>query len=97
MDPELLQYAASVFKTIGHPVRLRIVELLRQGPCSVNRIAEQLQLPQALISQHLAALKNKRLLAFRREGTTVYYQIAALPIIRLLDCMQQCKDITENQ
>lgn len=97
MDPELIQYAASVFKTIGHPVRLKIIELLQEGPCSVCRIAQQLQLPQALVSQHLATLKNKRILTCHREGATVYYQIANPTIIRLIDCIQQCKDKNKPQ
>jgi ArsR family transcriptional regulator len=66
---------AEILKVLGHPVRLKIVAGLMSQSCNVKKIWECLGLPQATVSQHLALLKNKGIIAGRRDGTEVHYQV----------------------
>jgi len=78
---------AEILKVMGHPVRLKIVAGLMSQSCNVKKIWECLELPQATVSQHLALLKNKGIIAGRREGTEVHYQVisdAACQVVKAL-------------
>ena len=66
---------AEVLKVLGHPVRLKIVAGLCSRECNVKYIWECLGLPQATVSQHLALLKNKGIIAGTREGVEVHYSV----------------------
>jgi len=70
---------AEILKVLGHPVRFKIVAGLMSQSCNVKKIWECLGLPQATVSQHLALLKNKGIIAGRREGTEVHYQVVSEP------------------
>ena len=66
---------ADIFKAIGHPVRLKIVFGLLMDECCVKDIWECMDLPQALVSQHLSLLKNKGIVASTREGNRTIYRV----------------------
>jgi DNA-binding transcriptional ArsR family regulator len=66
---------ASLFRVLGHPARVRILELLRDGERSVGSLQAELGLDSSGTSQHLAALRRAGLVASRREGTSVYYRV----------------------
>ena len=68
---------AEILKVLGHPVRLKIVAGLMSQSCNVKKIWECLGLPQATVSQHLALLKNKGIIAGRRDGVEVYYEVVS--------------------
>lgn len=70
-----LEREAEILKVLGHPIRLKIVAGLLSQSCNVKKIWECLGLPQATVSQHLSLLKNKGIIAGRREGTEVYYSV----------------------
>ncbi len=89
MDRLLLQRHAELCQTLASPVRLDILNLLREGERRVNELAEQTGLNQANVSQHLAVLRNKGIVTTRREGTTVYYRVANPKIIRACDLIRQ--------
>lgn len=67
---------AQVLKALAQPKRLRILDLLRDGERSVGELARALGVPQANVSQHLAALRAQDLVSARRQGQTVYYTLA---------------------
>jgi ArsR family transcriptional regulator len=67
---------ASLFRVLGHPARVRILELLRDGERSVGALQAELGLDSGGTSQHLAALRRIGLVESRREGTSVYYRVA---------------------
>lgn len=67
---------ASLFRVLGHPARVRILELLRDGERSVGALQAELELDSGGTSQHLAALRRIGLVDSRREGTSVYYRVA---------------------
>ncbi len=66
---------ATLFRVLGHPARVRILELLRDGELSVSAIQADLDLDSGGASQHLAALRRVGVVDSRREGTTVYYRV----------------------
>ncbi|HVA06444.1 MAG TPA: metalloregulator ArsR/SmtB family transcription factor [Acidimicrobiales bacterium] len=76
---------ADVFRVLGHPARVRIIELLRDGERSVGSLQVSLGLDSGGTSQHLAILRNHGLVARRREGTTAYYRVADDAIFGLLE------------
>ena len=66
---------ANLFRVLGHPARVRILELLRDGERSVGSLQAELGLDSGGTSQHLAALRRIGLVDSRREGTSVYYRV----------------------
>jgi DNA-binding transcriptional ArsR family regulator len=67
---------ATLFRVLGHPARVRILELLREGERSVGALQAELGLDSGGTSQHLAALRRIGLVESRREGTSVFYSAA---------------------
>ena len=84
-----LEHAASMMRVLAHPHRLRICELLRSGDLSVGALAEELGLPPAAVSQHLAILRAHGVLAPRRSGKIVYYRVIHPTPCWLLSCIRR--------
>jgi len=84
MDEKWLIEFSEKLKVLGHPARLKLVLGLMDNECNVTKICEGLKIPQATVSQHLSALKNKGILESRREGTTVCYKVVDETIIEML-------------
>ena len=76
---------AGLFRVLGHPARVRIIELLREGERSVGALQEALGLESGATSQHLAALRRVGLVESRREGTSVYYRASDERVFELLE------------
>ena len=74
-----------MFRTLGHPARVRILELLRAGERTVGALQEELDLDSGGTSQHLAALRRSGLVRSRREGTNVYYEASDPVVFALLE------------
>ena len=87
MDIRNAERVADVLKALAHPVRLQIVALLEHEEMCVGQIVEAMGGAQAVTSQQLGLMKNKGVLASRREGTKVFYRIANPNVIQLLHCM----------
>jgi DNA-binding transcriptional ArsR family regulator len=88
---ETVRDAARVLKCIGHPVRLRIIELLDNGgEKTVTDIREAIGLEQAVASQHLNLMRDKRILTARRDGVNVYYDLSDEKVVRVIDCLRAC-------
>lgn len=85
-DPEgLRQFKAEFFKALAHPMRIRILELLRGGPLSVGQLQEAVGAPASSISQQLAVLRSRNIVATERRGTTVIYRVRDGDLFELLD------------
>ncbi|HEY7599328.1 MAG TPA: metalloregulator ArsR/SmtB family transcription factor [Candidatus Limnocylindrales bacterium] len=80
---------AQLFRVLGHPVRIRILELLSDGERTVGDLQAQLELDSSGTSQHLGALRQLGLLDARREGTSVYYRIKDPRVSQLLAVARQ--------
>jgi ArsR family transcriptional regulator len=66
---------AALFRVLGHPARVRILELLRDGERSVGQLQAELDLESGGTSQHLSALRSVGVVESRREGTSVLYRV----------------------
>ena len=80
----LQAFKAEFFRALGHPIRIRILELLVGGERSVQELQEVLDLEQPVVSQQLAMLRAKNVVKARKEGTTVRYTIRDASIRELL-------------
>jgi DNA-binding transcriptional ArsR family regulator len=80
---------AQLFRVLGHPLRIRILELLRDGERTVGDLQAELELDSSGTSQHLAALRQQGVLDSRRAGTSVYYRIRDPRISELLALAKQ--------
>jgi DNA-binding transcriptional ArsR family regulator len=74
-DGQYVELAVEVFAMLADATRVRIILALRDGPQSVNVLAEVVGKSPATVSQHLAKLRLARIVAARHEGTRVFYQL----------------------
>lgn len=81
---------SKVMKSLSHPVRLKILCSTLDGEQSVNALTEACGISQSAMSQFLKRMKNEKILASRREGTSVYYRIVD---DKLLGLLRAVKDI----
>jgi DNA-binding transcriptional ArsR family regulator len=87
-DP-IYELKSDFFRVLGHPARIRILELLRDGERSVGELQAALNLDSSGTSQHLAALRRHGLLDSRRERTSVYYRVRDPRMFQLLEVARQ--------
>lgn len=85
LDQETLFIVSQTFKALSEPTRIRILHLLSDRECSVNEIAEELEMLQSRVSHQLRFLKNLRLVKYRREGTTLFYSHDDDHVMNLLE------------
>jgi ArsR family transcriptional regulator len=71
-DPVILELHARVCKTMAHPIRLGLIDALRDGERSVSDLADAVGATPSLVSQHLAVLRNQGLVSTRRNGTEIF-------------------------
>ena len=83
-QPPIDALKADFFRVLGHPARVRILQLLRDGERSVGAVQEALALDSSAVSQHLSLLRRQGLVASRREGTSVYYRVSDPRTLELL-------------
>lgn len=85
MRQALRQFKAELFKALGHPARIHILELLRGGEKSVSELQAHLGIEASSVSQQLALLRAKHIVEGRKEGTAVYYRVVDPNVFTLLD------------
>jgi ArsR family transcriptional regulator len=85
MATPLHQLKAEFFKTLGHPTRIRVLELLSERECWVGEMLPELGVEASNLSQQLAVLRRSGLVAARREGSTVYYSLTSPQVAELLE------------
>src|SRR3989337_1317418 len=73
---------AEVCKTLANAKRLEIIYALKEGELSVGELVKKLGIPKANISQHLAILRQRRVLVSRRDGVNISYRIANPKIVK---------------
>ena len=77
---------AEFLRALGHPVRVRVLELLRSHEeMSVRELQAALQIESGGASQHLSAMRRQGLLATRRQGTSVFYRVRDPRTFRMLE------------
>lgn len=80
---------AEFFRVLGHPARVRILELLRDGERSVGELQAELHLDSSGTSQHLGVLRRLGVLESRKEGTSVFYRVRDPRTFQLLEIARQ--------
>lgn len=85
-------FKAELFKALGHPIRIRILELLRNGERTVSDLQAALDIDAGSVSQHLAVLRGRQLVVGRKEGTSVYYRVSDSHVFDLLDAARAIFD-----
>lgn len=94
INTEKLEKAAFILKTIAHPLRIAIVDLLsKQGKLSVGEITDILGSEQSLTSHHLSNMKLKGVLDSERDGQKILYYLKMEEVIGVLKCMSSCDTI----
>ena len=82
-----LEAAAECLKTLAHPHRLRIIQMLIRGRFSVGELAAACQIPSAMASEHLRLMQRCGVLKNVREGRKVYYRVEDPFPTKILPCL----------
>ncbi len=84
MTTPLYQAKAEFFKTLGHPARIRVLELLSEREHSVSEMLPEVGIETPHLSQQLAVLRKMNLVVTRKEGSTVFYSLVSPQVAELL-------------
>src|SRR3972149_159649 len=88
-DRQLYELQASICQSLAHPKRLEVIDRLRAGEMSVTDLADSLEISQPNLSQHLTLMRQKGIVATRREGLNVFYRLASPKIVKACDLMRE--------
>jgi len=83
-----LDRVAHTLKAVAHPLRLRIVELLEDEELCVSDLIKALGTKPAVTSQQLVLMKDRGILASRRDGNRVYYRVSNPNVVRVIQCIR---------
>lgn len=90
IDPAILDRASRVIRVLGHPLRLRILNLLEGSERNVTELVVSTGVNQAAVSQQLRILRSEGVVDDRRDGSRVYYRITEPKVSMILDCIRAC-------
>ncbi len=88
-DKELFELHARVCKVLANAKRLEIIALLRGGEKAAGDLVEDMGVPKANVSQQLAVMREKGILASRREGRRIYYRLAYPGMLKAYDLLRR--------
>lgn len=80
---------AALFKALGHPVRVKILQILKDGELCVCDLIDAIHIEQSNLSQHLSVLKKQGLIDCRKDGQKMMYWIAYPTVLQLLEAADQ--------
>jgi DNA-binding transcriptional ArsR family regulator len=83
-----LAQAAECLKTLAHPHRLRMVQMLLQGRYTVGALAEACEIPSHMASEHLRLMQRCGFLTSEKEGRNTYYQIIETHLASIMTCIE---------
>ena len=89
IDDKLFTLHAEVCKAMANPTRLKILNALENGEQSVDAMAKSLGLRKANLSQHLAVLRQRGIVATRREGLNIYYRCANPKMLKACEILRE--------
>ncbi len=85
---EGLEQAAECLRTLAHPHRLRMLQMMLQGRFTVGELAEACGIQSHMASEHLRLMKHCGLLASERDGRKTYYQVAEPHLASIMQCVE---------
>ena len=89
LNPEGYEQASECLRTLSHPVRLQMVELMLHGRHTVTELAEACGVLQHVASEHLRLMQHCNLLSREREGRKTYYQVAEPGLESIMSCIRK--------
>lgn len=89
MPVPLYQAKADLFRTLGHPTRVRVLELLQDGPRTVRELLAEIDIEPSSLSQQLAVLRRAGIVVSTREGAAVSYRLAATDVAELMSAARR--------
>ena len=89
LDLTSLGHAAECLKTVAHPHRLRMIQMLLQGEYPVGELAAACDIAPHVASGHLVKMKDRGLLKSERRSREVYYEIAEAGLASIMDCIEK--------
>ena len=91
-----LARAASLLKIMSHPARLQILHFIESNEEAVTAIQRHVGLTQAMTSQHLKILREAGFIQRRRQGTSIFYRVTAVPGKRILEGFRRCQELWQD-
>ena len=85
---EALEQAAECLKTLAHPHRLRIVQMLLRGRYTVGELAQACGIPSHMASEHLRLMQRSGFLTSEKDGRKAYYRIAEPHLANIMACVE---------
>ena len=89
----IYQVKAEFFKTLAHPARIRVLELLRDGDRTVGELIPEVGIEASHLSQQLGIMRRANLVQSRKDGATVVYSVSNPMIFELLDVAKKILDV----
>jgi ArsR family transcriptional regulator len=89
IDMTIYNMQAEISKTLANPIRLAILHTLKDGEKSVNELTDILGVSQSNLSQHLAIMRQKGIVATRKQGTSIFYHVTDPQINIACDTMRE--------
>jgi DNA-binding transcriptional ArsR family regulator len=83
-----LEQAAECLKTVAHPHRLRMIQMLLRGRYTVGELAEECEIPSHMASEHLRLMQRCGLLTAEKDGRKAYYRIAEPHLANIMACVE---------
>ena len=90
MEMQLFEKQAEIAKAIAHPVRVAVLEFVKNGEQCVCDIADFVGTERSNLSKHLSVMVNAGVLASRKDGLKVMYRIKTPCVLKFLDCLKDC-------
>ncbi|UCD06075.1 MAG: winged helix-turn-helix transcriptional regulator [candidate division WOR-3 bacterium] len=90
MRKEMAEIKAAAFSALAHPLRLKILDKLRDGPCCVCKITPYVGGEQSNVSHHLAILRKSNIVRSEKRGLEVWYEVTDRKIFDIVDLMNNC-------
>lgn len=99
MKMQLFEKQADIAKAIAHPVRIAVLEYLKDGEQCVCDIAEAVGTERSNLSKHLSIMVSAGVLVSRKDGLKVMYCIKTPCVLKFLDCLKEClkEQVAEQQ
>jgi DNA-binding transcriptional ArsR family regulator len=90
MKIQLFEKQAAIAKAIAHPVRVAVLEFVKDGEQCVCDIAEAVGSERSNLSKHLSVMVNAGVLTSRKEGLKVMYRVKTPCVMKFLECLKEC-------
>ena len=89
MEDQIYLYHAEMCKVFSHPKRLELINILRDKEMSVGELSQRLGLAIGNLSQHLVMMRQRHILASRKEGNVVYYRVTNPRLLEAFDLLRE--------